>query len=185
MKNSLLSLYPTLQRAAKHIAGSACNAEDLTQEMAVTILEQAEKSTDFLLQKPAYVVNKAAWKAMHTRRREVFFMSKVVVANLSDGDDNSRDVVLEELHDESVTPEEEAIQRESATEAVNAIIDAVSALPAPARRVAWMLSVGYKESEIATALGTSRARVSQLKRQIAGALSGSARYQQYLQHAAA
>lgn len=156
----LEALTPRLRLIAASIARMSYShtPDDLYQTMALSILERAAKDPAFIRQNDAYICCFAGWMAKHAaesdRARARFYQEL----------EEEMDFVY--LGVQEPGPETAYLTRE----AVQAIVDAARSRSPRQQQIVQMLYAGYRNSEIAAALGVSRPAVTQAINQLAACL---------------
>ena len=168
----LVELLPAINRRAAFVGSHTLTADDVAQEMALSILERAAKTPNLENQKDAYILNAAYLHgginaARHERLcHENHVADAVVACDSSNDDDGEPEFNIFVPADSDVTPEDALIHSE-------AIEITMSKLSPSNRKLVAMLYIGYSETEIAKALHISRPAVSQRKRVIANVLAAA------------
>lgn len=167
----LVDLLPAINRKAAFVGSHTLTADDIAQEMALSILERAAKTPDLVNQKDAYILNAAYLHggingARHERLCHEKHMANAMVASDSSYDEDDDYSFDEVVPVSNTTPEDEYLQFEG-------LFDTLNQLSLSNRKLVAMLYIGYSETEIAKALHISRPAVSQRKRVIAKVLAAA------------
>jgi len=167
----LVELLPAINRRAAFVGSHTLTADDVAQEMALSILERAAKNPNLENQKNAYILydaymNGGLHSARHERLCHEKHLADAVLACDSSNDNDEPEFNVFVPADSDVTPEDALIHSE-------AIEITMSKLSPSNRKLVAMLYIGYSETEIAKALHISRPAVSQRKRVIANVLAAA------------
>jgi len=174
LDSRITSLFPRLNRIARYLAhpGLEYTADDLYQEMALTILDRSAGDSTFLDQRDGYLLQCASWDARNVAAKGRTYNRLVAAewflavrsAAADDGDEIS---LLELFADPDLTPEEHYLQ----TEQLEELAAAAASLSPSNQKIVGLIAIGYNWAEIADQLGVSRSAVSQRKNIIARQLS--------------
>lgn len=170
LEETITNLTPRLQRKARKYAASAPgqDADDIYQEMMLSLIERANEEPEFLDQTEAYITNHCEWTGGRHVATKSRIYSKYVEAEPETTNDEGEaiDWVETLIFDNGNNPERQLLRKEQTAK----LQEAIKTLGQDNQMVVKMLFEGRKQKEIAAAMHITPAAVSQRKTYIASQL---------------
>jgi RNA polymerase sigma factor (sigma-70 family) len=160
----LEELNPRLKAIAHKISFSSPehDADDIYQEMIMTLITVSKQSPDFLSQKPSFIITKLTWCAKNKANASRIWTRYCPPDQLVTDPDGDETSFFEMVAGPSPTPEKEVIMQELR----DALQDLMETLTPRQRQVMTMLSQGYKPSEIAAEIGVTKSAITWICRKV-------------------
>lgn len=164
IQTTLETLAPRLQYKANFVYSPEHNADDLSQEAVLAILEKAGQTPTFADQTEAYIYRFGVWAMQKVAQSNLAYHSHVVAEEVETSSDEEDSIdILDLIPAETEDPEEAVILEET----INGIMEVVSSLSPENQTIVKMLWLGESQDEIARQLGITKGAVSQRKAVIA------------------